>query len=80
MQPIGPERPQPSELRAHIVQLDPSSSRPVSPYSPEGEIRMMGDLAAGLRRRGSISRPMAIILVLLIVAPILLGVLAVVLG
>ena len=62
----------------HMVYLDPKFDRPVSQYSPEGEIRMMGDFAAGLRRRGAVSRPMAIILVVLILAPILLGVLAVV--
>jgi len=61
-----------------MVYLDPKLDRPVSPYSPEGEIRMMGDFASGLRRRGAVSRPMAVILVALILAPILLSVLAVV--
>lgn len=65
---------------AHMVHLDPKYDRPVSPYSPEGEIRMMGDFAAGLSRRGAISRPMAIILVALIVAPIALSLLAIILA
>ncbi|HEX2904252.1 MAG TPA: hypothetical protein VHO01_12420 [Jatrophihabitans sp.] len=80
------ERHQPGSLppkpvtSAHIVQLDPRHDRPVSPYSPEGEIRMMGEFAAGLSRRGAVSRPMAITLVILILAPIVLSVLAIVLG
>ncbi len=61
-----------------MVYLDPKFDRPVSQYSPEGEIQMMGDFAAGLSRRGAVSRPMAIILVVLILAPIVLSVLAVV--
>jgi hypothetical protein len=61
----------------HMVYLDPKHDRPVSQYSPEGEIRMMGEFASGLRRRGALSRPMAIILVVLILAPILVSVLAV---
>ncbi|HEX8303561.1 MAG TPA: hypothetical protein VF612_01665 [Jatrophihabitans sp.] len=61
----------------HIVYLDPKLDRPVSPYSPEGEIRMMGEFAAGLSRRGAVSRPMAILLVALILAPIVLSVLAI---
>jgi hypothetical protein len=64
----------------HIVYLDPKLDRPVSPYSPEGEIRMMGDFAAGLSRRGALSRPMAILLVALILAPIVLSVLAILTG
>ena len=72
--PTEPSRP----THTHMVYLDPKLDRPVSPYSPEGEIRMMGDFAAALsRRRGAISRPMAIILVVLILAPIVLSVLAV---
>lgn len=62
----------------HMVHLDPRYDRPVSPYSPEGEIRMMGDFAAGLTRRGAVSRPMAIALVVLILAPILLSLIAVI--
>lgn len=76
--PFEPIRP--SQTGAHIVYLDPRQDRPVSPYSPEGEIRMMGEFATGLRRRGAISRPMALILVLLILAPIVLSVLAIVTG
>ncbi|MEO6700511.1 MAG: hypothetical protein ABI140_05835 [Jatrophihabitantaceae bacterium] len=68
----------PSGTRHHMVYLDPKFDRPVSQYSPEGEIRMMGDFASGLSRRGAVSRPMAIILVALILAPIVLSVLAVV--
>jgi len=75
-----PERIPPSQTGVHIVYLDPKLDRPVSPYSPEGEIRMMGEFASGLRRRGAVSRPMAIILVLLILAPIVLSVLAIVTG
>jgi len=74
--PTEPRRP--AHTGYHMVYLDPKLDRPVSQYSPEGEIRMMGDFASGLRRRGALSRPMAIILVVLILAPILLGVLAVV--
>jgi hypothetical protein len=74
--PTEPTRP--THTGYHMVYLDPKLDRPVSQYSPEGEIRMMGDLAAGLRRRGALSRPMAIILVALILAPIVLGVLAIV--
>jgi hypothetical protein len=76
--PIEPNRP--PHTGAHIVYLDPKLDRPVSPYSPEGEIRMMGEFATGLRRRGAVSRPMAIILVLLILAPIVISVLALVTG
>ena len=76
--PIEPTRPE--QTGAHIVYLDPKYDRPVSPYSPEGEIRMMGEFATGLRRRGAVSRPMAAILVLLILAPIVLSVLAIVTG
>jgi hypothetical protein len=39
---------------------------------------MMGDFAAGLSRRGAVSRPMAVLLVVLILAPIVLSILAVV--
>jgi hypothetical protein len=63
-----------------MVYLDPKLDRPVSPYSPEGEIKMMGDFAAGLSRRGALSRPMAILLVALILAPIVLSVLAMLTG
>lgn len=75
--PERSERPRPATGH-HIVYVDPRSDRPVSQYSPEGEIRMMGDFAAGLSRRGAVSRPMAIVLVALILAPILLSVLAIV--
>ena len=77
-EPNWPSRP--SSTGRHIVYLDPHSDRAVSPYSPEGEIKMMGDFAAGLSRRGAVSRPMAILLVVLILAPILLSVLAIVTG
>ena len=60
--------------------LDPKLDRPVSQYSPEGEIRMMGEFAAGLSRRGALSRPMAILLVALFLAPILLTTLAIITG
>jgi len=70
----------PTNTGRHIVYLDPKLDRAVSPYSPEGEIKMMGDFAAGLSRRGAVSRPMAILLVVLILAPIVLSVLAVVTG
>ncbi len=76
--PIEPTRP--THPGAHIVYLDPRDDRPVSQYSPEGEIRMMGEFASGLRRHGPLSRPMAVILVLLILAPIVLSVLAIVTG
>jgi hypothetical protein len=63
----------------HIVYLDPHHERPASPNSPEGEIRLMGEFAAGLNRRGAhVSRPLAIVLVALIVLPIIVSVLAVV--
>jgi hypothetical protein len=78
---IDPNRPgRPANTGRHIVYLDPHSERAVSPYSPEGEIKMMGEFAAGLSRRGAVSRPMAILLVVLILAPILLSVLAMVTG
>jgi hypothetical protein len=66
-----------SATRAEIVYLDPHYERPVSQYSPEGEIRMMGDLAAGLTRRNSVSRPMAYALVAIVLFPILISVVAV---
>ena len=72
-----PPRPDRPVTGHHIVYIDPHGDRPVSQYSPEGEIRMMGDLAAGLSRRGAVSRPMALALLVLIVAPIALSVLAV---
>lgn len=79
--PSEPRRPhQPVPGQRHMVYLDPKLDQPVSQYSPEGEIQMMGDFAAGLSRRGAVSRPMAIVLVALILAPIVLGVLAVVLS
>lgn len=73
-EPTPPTRPAQSSY--HMVHLDPKYDRPVSQYSPEGEIRMMGEFASGLRRRGAISRPMAILLVVLILAPILVSLLA----
>ena len=74
-EPTPPTRP--AQTGHHMVYLDPKYDRPVSQYSPEGEIRMMGELASGLRRRGAVSRPMAIILMLLILAPIVVSLLAV---
>ena len=74
-EPTPPIRP--AHTGHHMVYLDPKYDRPVSQYSPEGEIRMMGELASGLRRRGAVSRPMAIILMVLILAPILVSLLAV---
>ncbi|UQX86684.1 hypothetical protein M6D93_10205 [Jatrophihabitans telluris] len=66
--------------RAEIVYLDPRRDRPVSQYSPEGEIRMMGEFAAGLSRHRSVSRPMAYGLVIIVLLPILLSALALILG
>lgn len=77
-EPPETQRPQRPETSEHIVHLDPKYDRPVSPYSPEGEIRMMGEFAAGLSRRGAVSRPMAIVLVVLILAPIVLSIIAVI--
>ncbi|MDQ2836090.1 MAG: hypothetical protein M3Y42_16570 [Actinomycetota bacterium] len=77
--PLEPRR-HPSSREHHMIYLDPKHDRPVSQYSPEGEIRMMGDFASGLSRRGAVSRPMGIILVALILAPIVLSVLAVVIN
>ena len=74
---VDEELLRPPATGRHIVYLDPKLDRPVSPYSPEGEIRMMGEFAAGLSRRGAVSRPMAILLVALILAPIVLSVLAI---
>jgi membrane-associated PAP2 superfamily phosphatase len=73
---VDEELRRPSHTGRHIVYLDPTLDRAVSPYSPEGEIKMMGDFAAGLSRRGAVSRPMALLLVALILAPIVLSVLA----
>ena len=77
---VNEELRRPPTTGRHIVYLDPDYDRPVSPYSPEGEIRMMGEFAAGLSRRGALSRPMAILLVALILAPIVLSVLAILTG
>jgi hypothetical protein len=77
---VDEELRRPPTTGRHIVYLDPKLDRPVSPYSPEGEIRMMGDFAAGLSRRGALSRPMAVMLVALILAPIVLSVLALLTG
>ncbi|MDQ1716212.1 MAG: hypothetical protein QOE71_2303 [Pseudonocardiales bacterium] len=77
--PMGP--PTAGSMRAtrpEIVYLDPHYERPVSQYSPEGEIRMMGDFAAGLTRRRKVSRPMAFTLVAIILLPILISILAVI--
>ena len=74
---VDEELRRPATTGRHIVYLDPKLDRPVSQYSPEGEIRMMGEFAAGLSRRGALSRPMAILLVALIVAPIVLSLLAI---
>jgi hypothetical protein len=73
--PAGPLPPLSGE-RPEIVYLDPHAERPVSQYSPEGEIRMMGDFAAGLSRR-RVSRPLAFALVAVVLIPIVLSVLAV---
>jgi hypothetical protein len=77
---IDPRRPEAwtTGTRHEIVYLDPRADRPVSQYSPEGEIRMMGDFAAGLNRRSNVSRPMAFALVAIILLPILISVFAVV--
>jgi hypothetical protein len=77
---VDEELRRPPATGRHIVYLDPKLDRPVSQYSPEGEIRMMGEFAAGLSRRGALSRPMAILLVALIVAPIVLSLLAILTG
>jgi hypothetical protein len=61
----------------HIVYLDPLQDRPLSPYSPEGEIQMMGDFAAGLSRRG-LPRPMVLALIAIILLPILVTLVAVI--
>jgi hypothetical protein len=74
---VDTEPTPPAHSGYHMVHLDPKYDRPVSQYSPEGEIRMMGELASGLRRRGAVSRPMAIILMVLILAPIVVSLLAV---
>lgn len=63
--------------RSEIVYLDPDHRRQVSPYSPEGEIQMMGDFASGLRRSGTVSRPMIIALVVIILLPIAVSLVAV---
>lgn len=63
--------------RPEIVYLDPHAERPVSQYSPEGEIRMMGDFAAGLTRgKSGASRPMAYALVIIVLLPIVISVIA----
>jgi hypothetical protein len=74
--PIAARRP----TSQHIVYLDPRGDRPVSQYSPEGEIRMMGEFAAGLSRRSNFSRPMALGLVALILFPIVISVLLIISG
>jgi hypothetical protein len=79
-QPIEPIGASQAPARRDIVYLDPRWDRPVSQYSPEGEIRMMGDFAAGLSRRGKVSRPMVYLLVAIVLLPIALSVLAVVTG
>ena len=68
----------PARTSTHIVYLDPKLDRPASPYSPEGEIRMFGEFAAGLSRRGAVSRWMGIALMLVVLTPIVLSLLAVV--
>ncbi|HEY2042708.1 MAG TPA: hypothetical protein VGH11_08530 [Jatrophihabitans sp.] len=78
--PIEPQRRRTYASRAEIVYLDPHLDRPVSQYSPEGEIRMMGEFAAGLSRNSNLSRPMAFLLVAVILLPIALSILAVVSG
>ncbi len=70
--------PVPTQGRAEIVYLDPVRERPASQYSPEGEIRMMGEFAAGLARRNSVSRPMIYGLIAIMLLPILVTVIAVV--
>ena len=75
-----PEQPggwRAGDARPEIVYLDPHADRPVSQYSPEGEIRMMGEFASGLARSGSnLSRPMAFAIVVVLLLPVVLGVLA----
>jgi hypothetical protein len=63
--------------RRHIVFLDPQQERPVSPYTPEGEIRMMGDFAAGLRRR-ALPKPYILALIAIILVPVLISIAAVI--
>jgi len=69
------DRPHQSDYGQHIVHLDPELSRPVSPYSPEGEIFMFGQLASGLKRR-KLSRPMALGLLIVLMLPLIVSLLA----
>jgi len=71
------EPAQPGVVAPHIVHLDPEAHRAVSPYSPEGEIMMMGDLAAGLAKR-RLSRPMAIGLLVVFLLPLIVSVVGIV--
>lgn len=73
----GPEGAPAAGHRPSIVYLDPHHRRQVSPYSPEGEIQMMGDFAAGLRNSGRVSRPMIYALVAIILLPIVVSLVAV---
>jgi hypothetical protein len=61
----------------HIVFLDPNSAKPVSQYSPEGEIRMMGDFASGLSRNRAVSKPLILGLLAIILLPIIVSIVAV---
>jgi hypothetical protein len=77
---VSAGRPGPAPASGHrpsIVYLDPHHRRQVSPYSPEGEIQMMGDFAAGLRNSGRVSRPMIYALVAIILLPIVVSLVAV---
>lgn len=69
------EPPIPGRTEHYIVHLDPLRSRPVSPYSPEGEIMMFGDLASGLKRR-KLSRPMALGLLIVLLLPLIVSIIA----
>jgi hypothetical protein len=66
-------QPPPPASQPQIVYLDPHAARPISQYSPEGEIRMMGDFAAGLARSRSIPKLMVWTLVVIVLLPILVA-------
>jgi hypothetical protein len=61
----------------HIVFLDPQRDRPISQYSPEGEIQMMGEFASGLSRR-KLPLPLVLGLIAILLLPIVVTVVAVV--
>lgn len=70
--PNEPRLPAPV-TRQDIVYLDAEGDRPVSPYSPEGEIRGIADFASGLSGTTGVKRWIAIAILIGFLLPLIAG-------